>query len=173
MARSQCGSRRHSLMGEYPRVNIVTATGLNGAMIERLGSPFDLVIAMHPSGTGRGHFLRREQAVWAAAINDLDLSDQLQLALYPPECLLREWAIEALDKIGPGWRLAFVSHSTAAVEAVAAEGLAVTVMKAGTFPRSLRHVPESVLPPLPSADICLHTTRSLARAKHLLVLSMR
>ncbi|BAT59415.1 HTH-type transcriptional regulator GltC [Variibacter gotjawalensis] len=152
----------------YPRVRIAMETGLTGAMVERLGSSFDLVVAMHPSGMGKGHLLRREQAVWATAINGLDASDQLQLALYPPGCLFREWAIDALDKIGRPWRLAFVSHSTAAVEAVAAEGLAVTVMKAGTFPRSLRHVAPSTLPPLPAADICLHKTRSLSRAGHLL-----
>ena len=60
------------------------------------------------------------------------------MALYPQGCLFRKWAIDALDAARRPWRLAFVSHSLAAVEAVAAQGLAVTVVKAGTFPPRLR-----------------------------------
>ena len=44
----------------------------------------------------------------------------------------------ALDAAKRPWRLAFVSHSLAAVEAIAAQGLAVTVAKAGTFPSRAR-----------------------------------
>jgi len=53
--------------------------------------------------------------------------------------------------------LAFVSHSLAAVEAIAAQGLAVTVVKSGTFPSKLRVLSErDGMPELPAADICLH-----------------
>ena len=43
---------------------------------------------------------------------------------------------------GEPWRLAFVSHSLAAVESIAAQGLAVTVVKSGTFPSRLRALSE-------------------------------
>jgi hypothetical protein len=46
--------------------------------------------------------------------------------------------MEVLDAARWPWRLAFVSHSLAAVEAIAAQGLAVTVVKASTFPLKLR-----------------------------------
>lgn len=95
--------------------------------------------------------------------------EPLPVALYPQGCLFRQWAVEALDKAGRPWRLAFVSHSLAAVEAVAAQGLAVTVVKSGTCPASLRTLTEADgLPPLPAADIRLHKAPGLSQAAALL-----
>uniref|UniRef100_UPI001D17BAED hypothetical protein n=1 Tax=Acinetobacter baumannii TaxID=470 RepID=UPI001D17BAED len=67
------------------------------------------------------------------------------------------------------WRWAFVSHSLAAVEAIAAQGLAVTVVKSGTFPSKLRALSErDGMPRLPAADIRLHRAPRLSRAASLL-----
>lgn len=154
----------------YPRIQIEMETGLTAAMPGRLGEAFDLVIAMHPEGRGRGTLLRREQAVWAAgAAHAVEELDPLPVALYPQGCLFRKWAMAALDKARRPWRLAFVSHSLAAVEAIAAQGLAVTVVKAGTFPARLRRLSErDGLPPLPAADIRLHRASNLSPAAILL-----
>lgn len=159
-----------SFLSSYPQIRLEMETGLTATMHDRLGSAFDLVIAMHPEGRGDGEFLRREQAVWAAgashAVEDLD---PLPVALYPQGCLLRKWATEALDAAGRPWRLAFVSHSLAAVESIAAQGLAMTVVKASTFPSKLRKLSESDgMPKLPAADICLHRASNLSRAAALL-----
>lgn len=154
----------------YPRIHLEMETGLTAMMHGRLGDSFDLVIAMHPQGRGEGEFLRREQAVWAAArAHATESLDPLPLALYPQGCLFRKWAMEALDQAKRPWRLAFVSHSVAAVESVVAQGLAVTVMKAGTFPAKLRALSErDGMPPLPCADIRLHRARNLTRPASLL-----
>lgn len=142
----------------HPRVRIEMETGLTMGMLDRLGSDFDLVLAMHPAGQGGGTLLRREKAVWVAKAGYVaDAAAPLPLALYPSGCLFRRWATEALDGAGRAWRLAFVGHGLAAVAAVAAEGLAVTVVKAGAIPREL--VPLKTghdLPALPQADIRLH-----------------
>ena len=123
----------------HPTVRVEVETGLTATMPARLGEAYDLVIAMHPEGRGDGELLRREQAVWAAATSCRALAeDPLPVALYPPGCLFRQWAGEALDRAGRPWRLAFVSRTLAAVESIAAEGLAVTVVKAGTLPPRLR-----------------------------------
>lgn len=69
---------------------------------------------------------------------------------------VREWAMTALDKANRRWRLAFVGHSWAAVEAVVAQGPAVTVRS--------EHLPCEPAPTLErrrpaqaaSADIRLH-----------------
>ena len=124
-----------SFVACYPLVHVEMETGLTSSMPSRLGNAYDLVIAMHPEGSGEGEFLRREQAAWATgAFHPVEQQSPLPLALYPQGCLFRKWAIEALDAVKRPWRLAFVSQSLAAVEAVAAQGLAVTVVKAGTFP---------------------------------------
>jgi len=113
-----------SFLAGYPRIHVEMETGLTSSMPARLGEAYDLVIAMHPAGRGEGEFLRREQAVWAAGPSQaVEEQDPLPVALYPQGCLFRKWAIEALDSAKRPWRLAFVSHSLAAVESVAAQGL--------------------------------------------------
>ncbi|KGM30141.1 LysR family transcriptional regulator, partial [Inquilinus limosus MP06] len=108
----------------HPRIQVEMVTGLTMPMLPRLGERFDLVLAMHAAGDGGGTFLRREQAVWAAG-RDVGAAAEgpLPLALYPQGCLFRAWAMAALDAAGRPWRLAFVSHSLAAVTAIAAQGL--------------------------------------------------
>ena len=49
----------------YPLVHVEMEIGLTSSMPSRLGTAYDLVIAMHPEGSGEGEFLRREQAAWA------------------------------------------------------------------------------------------------------------
>lgn len=155
----------------HPLVQVEMETGLTGPMVERLGRDLDVVVAMHPaSGDGGGTLLRREKAIWASGPNVFDaVPEPLPLALYPLGCLFRRWATEALDAAGRPWRLAFVGQGLAAVAAVAAEGLAITVVKAGTLPRSLVPLgPEHGLPPLPEADIRLHRAPSITPAAALL-----
>ena len=155
----------------HPEIQVEIETGLTATMPARLGDAYDLVIAMHPKGRGGGELLRNEQAVWAAAESYPAgmRHDVLPIALYPPGCLFRQWAAEALDAAGRPWRLAFVSRTLAAVEAIAAQGLAITVVKAGTLPSRLRVLSlRDGLPPLPSADIRLHRARDLSRPAALL-----
>ena len=164
-----------SFLAGYPRIHIEMETGLTYAMPAGLGETYDLVIAMHPEGRGEGDFLRREQAVWATSPSQaVEQQAPLPVALYPQGCLFRKWAIEALDAARRPWRLAFVSHSIAAVEAVAAQGLAVTVVKTGTFPAKLRALSDhDGMPRLPAADICLHRAANLSPAGSLLADHLR
>jgi DNA-binding transcriptional LysR family regulator len=159
-----------NFMTAYPRIHVEMETGLTASMPSRLGEAFDLVIAMHPEGYTEGVFLRREQAVWAAGSSHrAELIEPLPVALYPQGCLFRKWAMEALDVAQRRWRLAFVSHSTTVVESIAAQGLAVTVVKSGTFPASLRPLGEQDgMPRLPVAEIRLHRCSSLSRPASLL-----
>jgi DNA-binding transcriptional LysR family regulator len=164
-----------SFVAFYPHIHVEMETGLTSSMPARLGEAYDLVIAMHPRARGDGEFLRREQAVWAtSASHAVERQQPLPMALYPQGCLFRKWAIEALDAVRRPWRMAFVSHSLAAVEAVAAQGLAVTVVKAGTFPPKLRLLSDQEgMPPLPAADICLHRATGLSPAATLLADHLR
>ncbi len=160
-----------SFVAGFPRIHVEMETGLTSTMPDRLGKAYDLVIAMHARGKGGGIFLRREQAVWAASVSHpVESIDPLPVALYPKGCLFRQWAMEALDAAGRPWRLAFVSHSSTAVESIAAEGLAVTVLKSSTFPARLRALDEQAgLPRLPVADIRLHRAANLSRAASVLM----
>lgn len=157
-------------VGGYPQIHVEMETGLTSAMLHRLGDSFDLLIAMHAQGQGEGELLRREQAQWAIASGgSVAELDPLPVALYPQGCLFRQWAMEALDRSQRRWRLAFVSHSQAAVESIVAQGLAVTVVKHGLFPPTLRRATaEDRLPALPVAEIRLHRAHGLPTAAALL-----
>jgi DNA-binding transcriptional LysR family regulator len=159
-----------SFVAGYPLIHVEMETGLTCSMPDRLGEAFDLVIAMHPAGRGDGQFIRREQAVWASSLHwARDEIEPLPVALYPQGCLFRKWAMEALDAAKRPWRLSFVSHSQGAVEAIVAQGLAVTVVKASTFPARLRRLSvDDGMPQLPEADICLYRAASLSAAASLL-----
>jgi DNA-binding transcriptional LysR family regulator len=164
-----------SFLAGYPRIHVEMETGLTYSMPARLGKTYDLVIAMHSEGSREGEFLRREQAVWATSASvAVEHQEPLPVALYPQGCLFRKWAIEALDAARRPWRMAFVSHSLAAVESVAAQGLAVTVVKSGTFPSKLRPLSDrDGMPQLPAADIRLHCARNLSAAGRLLADHLR
>jgi DNA-binding transcriptional LysR family regulator len=154
----------------HPQIEIRMETGLTSTMVDRIGRDFDIVIAMHPKGQREGELLRREQPVWATApVQPVERLDPLPVALYPQGCLFRQWAFEALNKSGRRWKLAFVSHSLAAVEAIVLQGLAVTVVKSGTCPQSLRRLSvNDGLPRLPIAEIRLHKAPRLSVAGTLL-----
>jgi len=153
-----------------PNVSIEVVTGLTSLMLERLGTDYDLVIAMHAAGHGGGVLLRREQAVWAAGAGyQVSASEPLALALYPPGCLLRAWATDALDSVGRRWRLSFVGESSGAVQAIAAKGKMLTVAKSSMFPRQLRRLgARHGLPRLPAAEVRLHRSPRLSRSAGLL-----
>lgn len=150
---------------------IEVVTGLTSLMLGRLGLEFDLVIAMHPQGTGGGVLLRREQAVWAVGVGcQMGGPEPLALALYRPGCLLRTWATEALDAEGRPWRLGFVGESARSVQTTAADSKMLTVVKSSMFPRQLRRVAASqALPRLPAADVRLHRSTLLSRSTSLFV----
>ena len=128
-----------NFLAGYPKIHIEMETGLTSSMPARLGEAYDLVIAMHAEGRGEGEFLRREQAVWASRPfsggrgSGAAARRALSARLPVPETGDRG------ARCGQApWRLAFVSHSLGAVENVAAQGRAVTVVNDGTFPPKLR-----------------------------------
>lgn len=142
----------------YPDVELEVTTGFTRDLLNSLGEEFDLVLATQKAGDGRGEVLRREPTLWACSDRaTLDLEAPLQLALLKAPNMFREWALAALDEAGMRWRILFSSSSIGAVEAVAASGVALTVVKAGTARPGLQLLgPEHGLPPLPASEIALH-----------------
>jgi DNA-binding transcriptional LysR family regulator len=145
-------------LSAHPGVAIETETGYTVDLLTGLGKRFDIVIGMHPVGTGRGEVVRRDRAVWAGsrhhAVHEQPI---LPLALHTAGCQFRAAAFAALDRAKRPWRLAYVAQSLGAIEAAAAAGLAVTVAKTGAFPKSLMALgPAEGLPALPTFEIAIH-----------------
>jgi len=153
----------------YPLVQIEMEIGLTSRLLRRLGPSFDIVIAMHAEGASEGELICRERAIWvASAGHATEEADPLPIALSTSGCLFRSWTIDALNRAGRRWRLAYVSPSLAAVEAIVDQGLAVTVVKERMLAPRLRSVPAGVhLPELPGAEIRLHRSPTLGSNEEL------
>ncbi|SMF65587.1 transcriptional regulator, LysR family [Tistlia consotensis] len=147
----------------FPLVRVEVEIGLTARMVGRLGRDFDLVIAMHPEGEAEGELLARETPLWVAAEGHAaEAIEPLPVALSNPDCLFRAWALAALERGGRPWRLAYVSASLAAIEALVRQGLAVTVVKGSLPAPGLRALPAGGrLPALPGAEIRLHRAPGL------------
>ncbi|WP_137929838.1 LysR family transcriptional regulator [Mesorhizobium comanense] len=146
------------IAARFPLMQVEMEIGLTARLLKRLGSSFDAVLAMHPQDTADGELICRERAIWVgAAAHAVEELDPLPVALSDPDCLFRSWAVEALDRAGRPWRLAYVSPSLAATEAIVEQGLAITVVKGSMLRPGLRTMdPGQQLPPLPGAEIRLH-----------------
>ncbi len=142
----------------HPDVELQVTTGFTRDLLSSLGNTFDMVLATQKAGDGRGQVLRTEQTSWAFSDkHDYPAAEPLPLALLSAPNMYREWALEALSATGQSWRILFSSSSIGAVEAMAASGVAVTVVKAGTARAGLRLVgAERGLPALPASEIALH-----------------
>ncbi|WP_199084615.1 LysR family transcriptional regulator [Bosea sp. ASV33] len=149
---------------EFPTARIDVEVGLTSRLLKHLGRSFDAVIAMHAAGSSDGMLICREKAIWvAAADRHVEYVDPLPVALSNPDCLFRNWASSLLDEARRPWRLAYVSPSFTAVEAIVERGLAVSVMKASLVSARLRQVSSTCLPALPDAEIRLHLAAGLDR----------
>lgn len=153
----------------FPLVQIEMEIGLTSRLLKRLGQSFDVVLAMHPEGASEGELICRESAIWVAASGHaIEESDPLPVALSNPDCLFRSWAVDALNEAGRPWRLAYVSPSLAAVEAIVDQGLAVTVIKGSMIgPRLRRLSAGNSVPALPGAEIRLHRSGTLDQSSGL------
>lgn len=142
-----------------PDVELEVTTGFTRDLLDDLGEDFDLVLATQKLGDGRGEVLRTERTAWACSDrHDFDATARISLALLKAPNMYREWALAALNDAGMPWRILFSSSSIGAVEAIAASGAAVTIVKAGTARTGLRLLgPGDGMPELPASEIALHS----------------
>lgn len=129
---------------------------------------YDLALVTRHPDSRSGELVRREPVAWVApprstAATPIEREDPLPLALFPKGCVVRDLAVAALEGIGRGWRVAFISKSVVAVHGAVLGGLGVTAMEECTVPPSLRRLTEADgFPRLPDIDIALHRAPGMA-----------
>ncbi len=87
----------------------------------------------------------------------------LALAMESNDCTWRKHVLEALDRAGLRYRVAYTSASLAGTHAPVMAGLAVTVSNVTWLPEGLRLLPPGELPILPSSAIHLLKGRNPAQ----------
>lgn len=104
-----------------------------------------------------GTQLQTEPTVWAAD-GDLALAadEPVPLALFDRQCWWRDAAIDALERTGRAYRIAYSSESVAGVKAAIGAGLAVGALAASTVDRRMRILrEEDGFPALPPSSLVL------------------
>lgn len=145
----------------HPQVGIEARVGRNAQLIEQVGAgQLDLALAWDWSGDWPyaqrlGHLPMRWLAGAQARPPVFDANAPLALVMLDAPCLMRSAAIDALDRAGIAWRVAFTSTSLSGVWAAVAAGLGVTVRTAVGMPAGLRLLDGEGLPPLPHIGLSL------------------
>ena len=142
----------------HPLVDVEITSGFSDRLVTRLGEDFDLVLSTHPVGTGNGQVLLHEKTKWAFSKGKpLPVKGDIPLALLPPGNLFRQWALRSLENHDRSWRIAFTGSSISTVEAAAAAGIGVTVVKENSANNSLRFLEVADgFPQLPDTEIVLN-----------------
>lgn len=120
---------------------------------------FDLVLCKRePQGTGDGLRVWREPLVWAASPRLLLSKGQpVPLVLAPAPDLYRRRALEALERCGIAWRIAYASPSLAGIQAAVSAGLGVTILSRDMLGTGFQVVDASLgLPHLTDMEIVLY-----------------
>ncbi len=143
---------------EHPEVHIEVSTGETAQLLARLGGEYDVVLAMHPAGSGEGRLVCVDSLTWVASVAYApDPTQPLPVALRPAGWPEREWASLALDGAGLSWRCAYVSGGIGTLQTAVEQGLAVGVLKESTVVGDLRRLgAEDGFPSLPQVEIALH-----------------
>lgn len=98
-----------------------------------------------------------EPTVWAARADwSTPSREPVLLALFDRDCWWRDCAVEALQRSGRSWRVAFSSESVAGVKAAVSAGLAVGVLARSTLAPGMRVLtPSEGFPALPESTLVL------------------
>jgi DNA-binding transcriptional LysR family regulator len=149
----------------HPQINIEAQVARNASLIEQVAAGrLDLALAWDTGSAPARHAqqVARLPLQWLASADALAdggaaarFATPLPLVMLDSPCLMRAAAIEALDRAGIPWRIAFTSHSLSGIWAAVAAGLGVTVRTEAGAPAGVRPLTPSALPPLPVIGLSL------------------
>ncbi|PTE12444.1 LysR substrate-binding domain-containing protein [Mesorhizobium helmanticense] len=118
----------------------------------------DIAIITRDVHSLAGEFLRHEPLVWCASPDETpELLDPLPLALFPEKfCRARPHIVDALDRAGRPWRVAWTSSHLPSIQTAISLGKAVTALPASVIsPMHRRLGSEDGLPELKPVELAL------------------
>lgn len=142
----------------YPLVQVSLFCDLSNSLFEMLNEgKLDLCLCSMENLEKHCTFLRNEPTFWITSKDaEPEKISPLPLALYPSDCVYTKWAMQALDREGIAYRIAYSSPSTAGILAAVQSGLFVAPVGASSLNSNVRILSEDVLPELPSAKVSLY-----------------
>ncbi len=151
----------------YPAVRLQIEMGIGPDIAMQFDrGKLDLAIVNREIGEGDGIVLCRERRVWAAARGmKLDPEAPLPLALFPPHCGWRRFALARLEEAGLSWTLVLQSSGVAGILAAVETGLAISILAQNNLSSTLKELGEAEgLPELPDFEYVLRRNERAAPA---------
>ncbi|MDQ2081761.1 LysR substrate-binding domain-containing protein [Xanthobacteraceae bacterium Astr-EGSB] len=115
---------------QNPRIQVEIVCDFSYSL-EHMLERGDIDLALITRGTNRnlGEFLREEPLVWCSSRDHRpELVDPLPLALFPEGCRARPHVLDALNRAGRPWRIAWTSSHLPSIQSAIVQGRAVTAL---------------------------------------------
>ncbi|MDJ1160196.1 LysR substrate-binding domain-containing protein [Chelatococcus sp. SYSU_G07232] len=161
----------------HPRVELEVRCELSYRLEALVGAgELDVAVVTRDAARPLGELLRREPVLWVAARGHRpELQEVLPLALFPEGCRCRPDILDALNRVGRAWRVAYTSSSTQGILLAVRTGLGVTALVESAIPaEQLRIIGEAEgLPPLHDVGIGLLTAKAAPLAARRLASHLR
>ncbi len=144
----------------YPDV-LVEMRCENSDVIKKAVDKGDLDIGICTQISEGGQVISHDPVVWAADPGFvLQNYKTVSLAVFEEDCIFRTWAMEALEKSGIRYRIAYVSRSISGLIDAVRAGFAIAPIIHSNVPPDLKILGiENGLPVLPVSNIVLHKTK--------------
>lgn len=149
----------------HPKLRVEVRIARNAELLDGMArGRLDLALAWEGGETHRrARRLARLPMRWIGAAGGAfatrwPRTEPLPLVLLDAPCLVRRAAIDALDRAGIAWRIAFTSASLAGTWAAVTAGLGVSVRTTLGLPAGVRALAarQAGLPALPTLGLALH-----------------
>ncbi|TFH88552.1 LysR family transcriptional regulator [Billgrantia azerbaijanica] len=136
----------------HPAVQVDVVVGNSAGMLRRLDAgELDLILitAGNPGQAPRGEVVHSEPLVWAGREGGIAAQrTPLPVALAHQGCAWRGMALDALDRAGIRYRIAYTCEHSAGQEAAMLADLAVAPFPQSLIRPPLRRIDQSLLPPI-------------------------
>jgi DNA-binding transcriptional LysR family regulator len=153
----------------HPKLRVEVRIARNTVLLQSLGADqLDLALAWEAEpGTAHAEHICTLPMRWiigdSEQITTLHESDEpVPLIVLDAPCLMRTAAIDALDRAGISWRIAFTSASLAGTWAAVKAGLGISVRTTLGLPSELHALDarNAHLPPLPTLGLALYRSEA-------------
>lgn len=143
---------------EAPECRLDVRCGLSCDLKSGLArGDYDLVLAKREIGEGPAFAVWPERLVWIASRNHaLPESDPLPLVAFQQGCIYRARSVEALERAGRRWRIAYESANLIGIQAAIAGGLGVALLEMRAVGPAHRILGRNEgMPPVPPTELAL------------------
>ncbi|RUL73672.1 LysR substrate-binding domain-containing protein [Dyella choica] len=149
----------------HPRLRVEVHIARNAALMQSLhAGRLDLALAWETEWhTQPMQHIRSMPMRWIGSDSGLlpfETGEPLPLVVLEAPCLMRTAAIDALDRAGLAWRIAFTSASLAGTWAAVKAGLGISVRTPFGLPADLHALDSAILPTLPKLGLALYRSEA-------------